>query len=235
MSEHNHNHPQHASEQHNGHVPVTVSATVGEEVNVPSFSLREFKFTFKKQKVTNEEGVEVKRPPVVLLVPIPTWEGLVDAMSSDAKVAAFVLDLCEEAIKDQVREQLGDNERPVNSQAELDTTKLSLSYIANLPKSERTGGGISKDTWVEWEKDYVEVMKELRGEEKAARAGKLFVGRFSQVKTDKQALKFLREQLQIWAERTTNAEDFVEVYSYLDNRANDLLTKDNVSQLANLM
>lgn len=203
------------------------------QLTSPPYIDREFKFSFKKQTVKDELGMEVKRPPVTLNVPIPTFEGLIDELE-DPKVQAFVLDLIEEAVKDQVRTAISDEEKPVNRQEDLDVTKLTLKYIANIPKSERTGGGISKETWTEWEQNYTQVMGPIRGEDKAAKAAKLFVGRFNQVRTDKAVLKFLREQLAKWATETTVLDDYQDVYQYLDARATDLINKDNPSQLESL-
>ena len=103
---------------------------------------REFKFSFKKQTIKDELGIEQKRPPVTLTVPIPTFEGLVDIISKDQKAVQFILDLAEEAIKDQIRVQLSDEDKPVNRQEDLDLWKLSISFIAKMPKSERSGCGI---------------------------------------------------------------------------------------------
>jgi hypothetical protein len=229
MSEHTQTHtahnPGHVDQAHN------IKSTVP-----PLVTEKEFRFSFKKQMIKDELGEEIKRPSLTLTVPVPTFDGLISSLQEDPKVISFILDLAEEAIKDQVREQLSDEANPVMSQGQLDINKLTLSYIANLPKAERTGGGISKDTWAEWEKNYIEVMSPIRTADKATKAAKLMSGRYAAVRTDKQVLKFLKDQLAIWA---TNAgeqalEDYGDVYSYLTSRADDLLTKDNVSQLANL-
>ena len=178
-TQHGNGHSEHASH------PVTHEVKATAE---PLAIDREFKFSFKKQTITDDLGAEVKRPPVSLLIPMPTFSGLLSSLD-DAKVVAFVLDLCEEAIKDQVRAQLSDNDKPVMRQEDLDISKLTLLAIANMPNSERTGGGISKETWEEWEKDYIEIMVPLRGSdpkanEKVAKAAKLFAGRFYQCRTD---------------------------------------------------
>lgn len=229
MSEHI-QHGQHGNGQHQQEV---AKQEVAKHVANLLTTDREYKFSFKKQMVKDELGMEIKRPPVTLNVPVPTFNGLVDALDNE-KVASFVLDLVEEAIKDQVRSQLSDEEKPVNRQEDLDISKLTLQYIANMPKSERTGGGISKDTWADWEKDYIEAMAPIRTLEKATKAAKLFVGRFAQCRTDKPVLQFLRTQLATWATETKNLEEYGEVFQYLDNRATDLINRDSVSQLESL-
>lgn len=225
---------------------VTEAVAEKEKLNAvePQTIDREFKFGFKKQSITNELGETVRRPPVTLSLPIPTFTGLITALDSDPKVVQFILDLVENAVKNAASDQVSDEEKPVNTQAELDVNKLTLSYIANLPKSERTGGGIAKETWEEFEKDYIETMVPIRAASSAggikeatdrvAKAAKILVGRYNLVRSDKQAIKFLREQINIWIGSTKNQDDFAEVYQYLDGRAKELLEKDNVSQLASL-
>jgi hypothetical protein len=210
----------------------------------PLYLDREFKFSFKRQTVKDELGIEQKRPPVTLTVPIPTYDGLLEALSSeDPKIAPFILDLVEEAIKDQIRTQISDEDKPVNRQEDLDLSKLTIQFIANLPKSERTGGGISKEAWEEWSKDYIETMVPLRAvggitkedaTDKVTKAAKLMTSRFNPCKTDKPVLTFLRGQLAQWASNTKNLEDHGEIFNYLDNKASDLLARDLTSQLASL-
>ncbi len=235
MNEHN-IHQEHSEHKGSEHNPTPVPLPAHPVLYVD----REFKFSFKKQTVVNELGEEVKRPPVTLTVPIPTFQGIVAAIDADPKVIQLVLDMAEESIKDQIRSLLTDEEHPVNRQEDLDLSKLTLSFIANLPKSERTGGGIAKDTWAEWEKDYIETMVAIRGDtdpkaaEKVGRAAKLFTGRLNQCRTDKPVLKYLREQLALWATKSKNVDDFGDVFQYLDGRATELLNKDSASLLANL-
>lgn len=235
MSEH-HEHGQH---HQNGHTtaPEVVSA-VSKELNIegPPYIEKEFKFSFKQQTVTDEiTGEEKKRPPVIVTVPVPTIDGLIESLRNP-KVVSFVLDLIEEGIKDQVREQLSDAEKPVNRQEDLDLSKLTLEYISSLTKTARTGGGIAKDVWEGWEKDYIEVMVVQRANDKnplerVTKAAKIFVAKLLPVKTDKNALRFLRDQLAIWASNSSNLEDFQDVYRYLDERATDLINKDAVNLL----
>lgn len=237
---HNPNNGQH-SPDHAGHALEEEARKLAESAKkAPPITIeKEFKFSFKK-KTVDDLGMETKRAPVILTVPIPTYDGLINELIEDktGKVAPFVLELVEEAIKDQIRTQLTDEEKPVNRQEDLDLSKLTLSWIANLPKGER-GGGITKDTWTEWEKDYIDTMVPLRANdpkatEKVTKAAKLFTARLNPCRTDKPVLKFLREQLSQWASNTSNADEYAEVFSYLDNKATELMNRDNTSQLANL-
>jgi hypothetical protein len=199
----------------------------------------EWKFSFKKSTIKDPEtGEDVKRPPITLTVPVPTFDGVVKALEEDSatesrKVTNFLLDLIEDAIKDRVREQLT-GEKPVMAQDQLNLAELTLTYIANLPKAERTGGGISKETWGEWEADYIAVMSPIRGEEKATKAAKLFTARLTPVRSDKKVLEFLRGQLNVWASKSENNEEFLDVFTYLDSKCSELMNRDSEALLSAL-
>ena len=211
------------------------AASKMEHIKAPLVQDKEVNFRFKKQKATDELGQEVKRPPVVLTIPVPTFEGLVTSLN-DEKIQTYVLELVAEAIINQAREQVSDEDKPVNRQDELDTNKLTLEYIANIPKSERKGSGIAKEAWEEFEKDYVSVMvaKTDKGPDRAAKAAKILAGKFNSVRTDKAVIKFLQQQLAFWAVNTENLEDFQEIYSYLDDKATNLMRRDSQELLASL-
>lgn len=207
------------------------------------------KFHFKK----NELGE--KRPTVELYAPMPTWEGLNAALSDTTlpkdregkeipgktngeKVRDLVLELLGGAVVAQVRDQVSDEKNPINKQEELDTSKLSLQYIASIPPSERRGGGISKETWADFFKDYMDVMPEKTGKKKeqVENAAKLFVARLQPVKTQKKILAFLRDQLNLWFTSTTqdSQEEFAEVKEFLDGKIEEFLKRDEAELLANL-
>ena len=257
-----HNHEHHEHHEHHGqeHHPVTAVAPVTPEdssqvINAssgtsaetaadltakltatpPLIRTGEYRFYFKKpmKGASVAEGTEPeKRPAVTLSLPIPTWDGLATMLTTNEKVVQYVLDMVEEAIKDQAREQLTDSIKPVMRQDELDLSKLSLEYIASMPKSERQGGGIAKEVWEEFSKDYIAVMTPERGADKSAKAAQLFLQRFNTVKTEKAVITALRDLLATWVRKTQNAEDFQEVYTYLDNRASLLLERDSAALLS---
>lgn len=189
---------------------------------------RDFKFSFKKQVVMDDKtGTEVKRPPVTLTLPIPTFDGLCKKLT-DPKVASLVLDLVEGLIKDAARVQLSDEEKPVMRQEDLDLKKLDLVFIANQPKSERVSVEISKETWDSFTVDYIMHIGPIRSPEKASKHAAVFRAKFGPVSKDKDSIKLLQGCLATWAEKTGQLEEFEEVYTYLDNRASVMLNKDNV-------
>lgn len=188
------------------------------------------KFHFKKDK-----KLGTKRPTIELLVPKITLEGVINGLG-DEKVRDYILEVLENETYKAVRDQVGDDTKPVNKQEELDSNKVTLAFLANMPKAERTGGGISKETWEDFAADYAEVMPGRTSftTEQIANAVKIFVGRFQPVKTQKKIIGFLKTQLALWFSNTTNQEEFQEVYDFLDQKADALLAADEASLLANL-
>lgn len=197
--------------------------------------MQEAKFSFKKQSVKDELGNEIKRPPVTLQVPVPTFNGLI-AHLEDEKVQQFILDLVSGAIIDQVRSQVSDEDKPVNTQEELDLSKLDLKFIANMPKAERAGSGIPKEQWDAFSADYVQTIVSTtdKGPERAAKAATLLTAKFGPVRTDKAVLKFLKDQLAYYATKTPNLEEYQDVYQFLMQKVETLLQKDNADLLAAL-
>ena len=216
MTEHAHN------EHHN-------ESNAGDNVARPLIVHTATKFFFKKDKVGN------KRPTIELNVPYLTVDGLIHALK-DEKQVALILEVVNGEIYKAVRAQVGDEDRPVNSQEELDVSKLTLEFLANQPAAERRGGGISAEVWEEWAKDYIAVMPGASGKDvdKVTNAATIMVKKFQPVKTQKKIIAYLREQLALWLTTSPNAEDFTECYEFLDKKAEALLSADEAALLANL-
>lgn len=187
------------------------------------------KFHFKKDKLG------VKRETLSLDLNYPTLDGVINALA-DPKQAEFIIDVLSDEIYKAARLQVGDETKPVNKQEELDESKLTLEFLANQPKAERTGGGISKEIWEEFAKDYVEVMPAATGKsaDQVSNAAKLLLAKFQPVKTNKKVIAFLQEQLALWFSSTPNAEDYTECFDFLNEKAKTLLAADEASLLANL-
>jgi hypothetical protein len=199
------------------------------DINLHYYSMRPSKFHFKKSDLGE------RRPTVELTLPFPTLTG-VEHWLQDEKIAAYILDVLGEDIYLQARTQVSDETKPVNSQEELDLSKLTIEYIANMPAAERRGGGIAKETWEMFAKDYIDTMVPITGKtiEQVTNAAKLFTSRLQAVKTQKQVLKRLREYLSLWFTKSTNAEELKEVYEFLDRKAGEFLAMDESQMLQNL-
>lgn len=202
------------------------------EANFNKFiDMVEAKFHFKK--TTDEAGNETKRPTVELKLPVPSVEGIMDILTKEGNEKE--LDLLRDAINDVVfqraRELVNDNE--AISQENFPFEEVLWEKIANLPKAERRGGGISKETWEDFAKDYIAVMPGATGkaQDKVALAAKVFLNKFNAVKTDKKVLALLKAQLAIYITASPKADEFVECVDFLDKKAQALIEADSSNLL----
>lgn len=207
----------------------TPAASTTAGVQHPATMKRPFKYHFKKDKLG------VKRATIELAIPVPTVEGVIQ-MLNDPKQTEYLLEVLAEQAYKAARDQVGDDAKPVNKQEELDESKLTMEALANMPKAERTGGGIGKEVWEAFSEDYIAVMPAItsKSAEQVGNACKLLIAKFQPVKTNKKVIEFLKGQLALWFSSSTNAEEFQECYEFLDAKADTLLKADEAALLANL-
>jgi hypothetical protein len=187
---------------------------------------REMEFRFKKDKLGN------KRPNVKFdKVPVPSVEGVIAILQNGGKE----WELLQDAIADTVRSVLGDF---VADDLELDPSKFDLSKvswqaIANMPKEDRRSSSIPSEVWEAFVGDYTSVMPQLTGKKQAAveLACEIFVKKMAPVKTNKNALNKLKEQLSIYS-GTANAEQYGEILELLVRRTDNYLKMDDPAVLA---
>lgn len=237
MNHPDHNHA-HAAEQHTQAAEQT--QTAGEKVELTpeqkhaqikakfdsSVDIKPFKYYFRKDELGN------KRPTVELLLPVPSVEGIVGILEGgDEKQLSLLLDAVAAVIDDQARSIVQDKEDI--SQDNFPFDQLGWEYIANLPKAERRGGGISKETWDEFAKDYIAVMPAATGKnaDQVALAAKLLTGKFNAVKTNKPVIKALQGQLGIYTTVSPNVETFTACVEFLNNKAEALINADETAFL----
>lgn len=179
-----------------------------------------------------------KRPSVKLAIPLPTINGISDALTEGPnaeKVQQWLVSLVSDAVIAQAREQVNDSVKPVSSQSELDLSKLTMEAIALMPKSERGGPGIAKEVWESFSTDYTSIMlNEGLQAPKVAKAVELFVKRLQPCKTNKTVLKKLKEYLDLWFTKSTSQEELQEVYEYLTSKCDTYMNADD-QELANLL
>ena len=104
-----------------------------------------------------------------------------------------------------------------------------------MPKAERRGGGIPKETWEDFSKDYITVMPGFTGKtvEQVTNASKILSGRFNAVKTNKPVIKLLKDQIGIYISQAPNAEQFSDVLNF-GRKADTLLKAEEVDVLARI-
>lgn len=192
------------------------------------------KFSFKKA-----DALGTKRAPVELTIPVPTFDGLVSFLSNpdqaiNAKNQKFILDLIFEVIKEQARAQVTDENKPVNSQKELDTSQLDLTYIANLPPSERKATKIDPEIWEEFGKVYMAVMPGATGKtvDQVGNQLLLFTKKLVPCKTRKDILEKLKPQLATFygTINEEQKENFQEIYEFLDGKIDTYMSGDEIAK-----
>lgn len=194
---------------------------------------KEAKFGFRK--VTDKDtGVETKRATVELSkIPVPSIEGIVAILETGGKA----LELLQEAVADVVLSRARDyiNETESVTSENFDYAVLDWNAIANLEKEDRRSG-ISKETWEDFAKDYVEIMPAVSATsaEQCANAAKIFVGKFASIKTKKDVIAKLKLRLAMYAEHSPKASEFAEVIDVLFKKADKLIEAKEVSLEDNL-
>jgi hypothetical protein len=190
--------------------------------------VRDFKFNFKKDELGN------KRASVELKLPVPSVEGIIQILTDGGKGLELLQDCVADVIASQARSIVNDKEDI--SQENFPFAQVLWDAIANLPKAERRGGGISKELWEAFAKDYVEVMPAVTGKsvEAIGNAAKIYLNKFNAVKTNKPVLRLLKDQLALYLVNSPNAETYTDCVEFLDNKAKTLVEMDEASLLANL-
>lgn len=195
------------------------------------------KFNFRKV-VTKDEATgvetETKRPTVELELPLLTVEGVIAALQAGGKQLDLVVEAVRNVQLDRARELV--NEKEDITSDNFPYAELSWETIANLPKAERRGGGIPKEMWEDFSKDYIAVMPAVTGKsvEQIANAAKILLNKFQQAKTNKPVLSLLKEQLGIYANSSANAEQFSDCIQFLVEKTETFLKMDDAQLLANL-
>jgi len=213
-----------------GNIMSDYNSNINVPSNVSTYVEKEVKFNFRANK---ELGT--KRASVSLPIKVLTLQGLVAILEGgDEKQVSLVLETLQAPILEQARAQVDENENI--SVDTLDNSKLSWEYISRLEPAARRGGGIPKETWEAFVIDYNEVMPAVTGKtaEQVARASALLGNKFAAVKTNKQVLGFLATQLDLYFSATAKAEEFVDCYEFLKNKAAALLAADDAALLSNL-
>ena len=195
------------------------------------------KFSFRTVKTKDEKtGLEVenKRPTIELELPLITVQGVVAALQAGGKQLELVIEACRQVQLDRARELVNEDESVTSENFKYE--EISWAKIAELPKAQRRGGGIDKETWEAFGKDYVAVMPAATGksEEQVTNAAKILLNKFQAVKNSKPHLKLLSEQLAIYLNTSPNAEQFSECVAFLVGKADTFLKMDDADLLANL-
>lgn len=199
----------------------------------PLLDTKPTKFHFKSIK-DEETGLATKRPTVEINLVVPSVEGIIDILQKGGKGLELLQEAVESVVQSRAREII--NEKEDITEDNFPYEELLWEKIAHLPKAERRGGGIAKETWEEFAKDYIAVMPAVTGKsaEQVANAAKIFLNKFAAVKTNKPVLKLLKEQITIYMNHSSSAESYSDCIDFLNNKADNLLNMDESALIANL-
>lgn len=196
-------------------------------------------FNFKKSK-DKLTGIETVRKPIELAVPYPSMEGIVAILEAGGKGLELLVEAMETVVNTAARDILSEDahvgtENAINA-ANFPVEKLSWEFIANLPKAQRRGGGIPKETWEDFAKDYIEVMPSITGKtmDQVVAASKLLLAKLGPVRTNEPVLTLLQQQLALYVEHSPSVEDYAECVAFLSQKAETFLNTSPEELLANL-
>lgn len=195
----------------------------------PGYVSKDVAFHFKKDK-----KLDIKRPTVNLQVPAATPDLIMEILDKGGKELDLLIEVVTDTLIGQARQQV--NAKEDISQETFNPAEVNWKFLAELPPKERRGGGIPKEDWADFQEDYIEIMPGLTGKtvDQVTNAAKLFTARLQPVKTNKLFLTKLQEQLGIWFTKSPNAEDFQDLFEFLDNKMTEFLKKDDAELLANI-
>lgn len=196
-----------------------------------------FKFDFRTDKTRDDEGKVIgtgrKHPTVKAPLPIPTYQQLAAYCQEGGKEAALILEAVMAMIDTAARSQINDFRETQGldkdfTPTNFDLDKLTLTAIANTPRSERGGPAISDEDWTAFLEDYLHVMtKDVGYDEKKAKLHVMhFKVQLRRVKNDKASVKKLLDFLNIWATKTEALEDHQLCYEDLTRRATKYLNAE---------
>lgn len=181
----------------------------------------ETSFSFRQNKQTG-----VKRETVTLKYAVLSAIGIIAALQSgDEKVVSLIEDTVAGLSTAQLRSYVDSDLEYNQDKANADADKLTLEYIANLPRAERNVVG--KEDLEKFAEAYVQFMPEITGKavEKVQTAAALFVERFKRAAGDNKVLTILQDQLALFAEKAPDqvVEDNVRALTYLSDKLKELL------------
>jgi len=197
------------------------------------------KFNFKKS-TDKETGITTERKAVELPIPYPSVEGIVNILEraeEDPKSLELLMESMEGVVNSRVRDFLNDEEKGISYDASnFPYEELQWDKIASLPKAQRRGGGIPKETWEGFGKDYVQVMPEATDKtvDQVTNMAKILLNKLTQVKTNKPVLQLAVEQLALYVEASPNAEEFEDCVEFLLGKADTFLNVTDEQLLTNL-
>lgn len=201
------------------------------------------KFNFRAEAIKDEAGKTIgkkdKQPSVELDIPSLEISDLLSIIEKGGKSLELLLEAANDVIYQEARNVIGE---AIETKKELTQELIAANHsnldweaIANKPKAERKGNGISSDVWEAFAVDYAQVMAMVQADksDKQIQTAALHLSKkFANCRFNKPVIGTLRSYLAAWFSATPNKEEFAAVYDALDNRAETLLNADEAGKLA---
>ena len=178
-----------------------------------------YRFNFKSRRITDEAGNEIgrtkKQPSLTVDLPVPSTDEVIAMLQAGGAEAVLLMaqigDIVYQAARgqfDEVIEQFGDDDSKEVTADMLNYDQLSISYLANLPPSSRGVQAVSDEEWQAFFEDYLAVMVAATGktEDRIKNHINLFK-KPQKAKANKEVLKVLVDQLDIYLASSGNLED----------------------------
>ena len=190
----------------------------------PTVTFTDFKFRFKKDKMDNQ------RPTVELKLPVPNAQGIIEILKAGGKQLDLLLEVVSDTVRSAAGSFVADDERISQDTFPLD--KISWLAIATAPRAERKT--IAPELWEAFAKDYLEIMPGVTNKkpEAIALAVEVYQKKFSIVKTNKEILGKLKDQLSMYVEHTKSGDQFAEILELLLGKLDTYLKANDVELLA---
>ena len=200
-------------------------------------------FHFRATAIVDEAGKTIgktaKPASVKLAINTLEVEDVLSIIEAGGNGVELLLEAINDVIYQEARTVIADamEAKKAVDQALIDANAASLTWlaIANKPKAERRGHGISKEEWEAFAADYKEVMAVVMADKSAEQIGTAALHlskKFANCRFNKPVIGTLRGYLATWFANTPNKDDFATVYEALDNRAEALLSADDAGKLA---
>ena len=185
---------------------------------------KEFKYFFKTTKLTDETGAPIgegrKHPDVVVSLPVPDTEQVIQLLAQEGPVRKMLMDAVEDVIfsagRQQINSYLENNPDGTFTNEMFDLSKLTLEAIALIPKKERGAWAPGKEDLDAFCEDYKQVMVHDIGYD-AKRVG-THCNNFSKglikIKNDKPILAKVKELLLTWAAKSPNIDEHQQTYDW---------------------
>lgn len=205
------------SANHVAEIPINVDKTI-----TPS----KLTFRFKKDKMGNKRSnVELDN------VPMPSYDGIVQILKNGGKEVELLLDAIGDLQRSVIADWVGADEN--NTAATFDPAKFTWGAIAVMPKEDRRSVTITPEQWEAFSKSYLEVMPGVSGKtaEQLGNAIEIYKKKLAIVKTNKNVISKLKDQLALYIENAKDFEDHQEILEMLLRRAESYLAADDVAKL----